>query len=124
MQAKDICSIIKACARSGVTELKLGDMEISFEGSKQSFIEDPRKISIDALGTEHSDSSHGNDDPHQLELEGLSEDYSEEMDNTQMLIDSPSDFEQSIVDEYLENMEEVTDEAQGRERSERNLYQL
>lgn len=126
MQARDICSIIKACAKSGVSELKLGDMQIKFEGSKLSVRDEH---TLGSLGTGYSDVGHGNGaPPEQLELnvEGFSEDIDQVVDQTQLMIDSPVDYEQSIIDSYLEN--ESTDEglgdsheAYGFERSQRDL---
>lgn len=113
MQAKEICSIIKTCAKSGVTELSIGDMKIQFSVGAE---KKPEQVPTQGeLGAIHSDSSHGSDDPKQLELQGMDEDYSEQFENAQLMIDSPQDFEQSIIDEYWKNMEaEGPHEAHGR----------
>ena len=127
MQAREICSIIRECAKSGVSELRLGDMQISFTGGSVTL--PIATVQKGDSGTSHSDVSHGSDTPEQLELEveGFSEDVRRELDYTQMMIDSPADFEQSVMDSYLENEhmeEEGSHEAYGRQRSERDISHI
>lgn len=91
---REICSIIKSCGESRVAELKFGDLHITFH--------QPVKEGLDAVKappqqvTTHPDAEISDEQRKHLEKHALLEDElrlkEDQLD--QMLIESPTDFEE------------------------------
>lgn len=86
LTAKDICSIVKACASSGVREITLGDVIIKFGGP----IEDtPSNI--------HYTVTHPYLDNEVTTDEGSEESNNDDLD--QLLMENPAEYERRRLEE-------------------------
>jgi len=100
INGREICSIIKACATSGVSEINFGDMNIKFgkEVSKVEAYTEPEGIQIDSPlppgKVEHTPQE-------DYEMDVVQQRAVEELINTQKLIDDPAAFEQDIIDGFI-----------------------
>ncbi len=115
---KEICSIIKTCGASRVAELKFGDLHITFH--------EPVKEGLDTVNelsqkyTTHPDAEISDEQRKQLEKHALAEDEirlrEDQLD--QMLIESPSEYEELQAQGDLEEDEAtgLVDDAEAKNR--------
>ena len=98
LRAKEICAIIKTCARSGVTDVELGDFKIKFgaqkgpEGAKATT--EGTQLELPELGT-----ADGQIPKEQMDI--LQKRAVEDLAQAQTLIDSPEQFETDMVNGLL-----------------------
>lgn len=117
LTSKDICNIIEASARAGVSDLSIGDLSISFSGTQKPVSEG---IHSPFLGIEETPPTSGKMEiKEQPNLTKLSPEDRESLRiaaEAQLAFDDPSVFEEYVTDELLYG--EVTDEENGRRRLE------
>lgn len=100
--AKDICDIIKVSNKSGVKELKLGDLCVSFTVSNQQ-VEDNQGLDVAPHRHDIPLSSLPNTYPEAPEPVLVTDDQREFMriaQDSQTLIEDPLAHEQAIIDSY------------------------
>lgn len=116
INGKEICSIIKACATSGVSEINFGDMNIKFgkEVSKVEALTVPEGIQIDSPlppgKVEHTPQEN-------YEMDVVQQRAVEELVHTQKLIDNPFGFEQDIIDGFIQGDADEKIQESGRVRN-------
>lgn len=100
----DICNIIKTCAESGVQKFAIGELVIDFQQAGVSAQVWP--------GMEHTPPNPGTDtEPvNTLELTQVDRELLEELEETQTMMDDPEQFEQNIIDSYLQTNDGVVNE--------------
>jgi len=102
--AKDICDIIRACQKSSVKELKLGDMCVSFN------LESTQPTNIDVLEQglvqyTENDAKDGRQlaQPLEIPLNMVTSEQQDEIrkfEENLMMISDPMAYEQTIIDSY------------------------
>lgn len=89
--AKEICSIIRICSKSGVDSIKLGDLRINFTPDRpvdqqdQSKTSDWKELSI----------------PQEEEKTNLSLAEEKEDYLSQLMVEDPSEYENVLIEEHL-----------------------
>jgi len=110
--AEEICNIIKSCSKNGVSDLKMGEIEINFEKTSQietkpnDFWEKPTQPT-----TYKTNNKSGASTLEPLELTSRDMEEIEELERAQQAIDDPVGFEEAIINDFIS--EEATDEANG-----------
>lgn len=76
LSAKDICSIVKACASSGVSDLKIGELHIKFGSVPITVTQDPTFIHYESqdLPSSKDDSTESLKSPQEKELGPIPDD--------------------------------------------------
>jgi len=100
----DICNIIKTCAKSGVTELIFGTLKVNFK--------QPGMAATETWpGMVHAPPESGTTAEQVKKLALTTEDQEllDELAETQVMMDDPDQFEQSIIDHYLHQDNGVVD---------------
>ena len=94
LSGKEICDIINQCQTSGVVDFSLGELKFSFDVNKnKTLASEPYQGDTDFIGK----------DREPPEMGAMDEKTREDMESTQLLIDDPTNFEQSIIDSHLNN---------------------
>jgi hypothetical protein len=86
--AKDICSIIKACKDSGVKHLSLGELSIKFDASE-------RGLPVDI--SPHSVANSNVEPPKQI-ITPMDREQERILEETRLMIEDPMGYEQRIMD--------------------------
>lgn len=82
----DICTIIKTCAKSGVTKLEMGLLKIDFQ--KSDFLEVPAFVKPSQIVP--------------LEVTPEDKEFLSELEETQTMMDDPDQWEQNMIDSFIE----------------------
>lgn len=101
----DICNIIKTCAESGVRHLSLGQLNISFQ---QVGI----PVSPVWSGMTHNPPTPGTvaDQVKSLALSDEDRELLDELQETQTMMDDPVQWEQDMIDKFMQTNDGVVDE--------------
>jgi hypothetical protein len=107
LNAKDICYIIKACSEAGVSELKFGDLEVSFKGG--ALLAKPGKDTPATLGFKENEAYQNEQQPALPDRKAPSEkkmslfdkEILEELEKSQLMIEDPIGYERFVIDEQL-----------------------
>lgn len=97
---KELCSIIKTCSGHNVSELKFGDLHVTFHRTVKSELEQTAPVQPTHTDTEISDEQREQIAKAALERDEIS---TREDQLDQMLIESPSDYERLIAEGDLED---------------------
>jgi hypothetical protein len=98
LTGKEICNIIEVSAKSGVTELNLGDFRVSFksEGTRLAVEAEP----FNYVGTQEL-ANENKQQEEKFELSIAQERAKEDLELAQSMIDDPMGFEQEVIDSYI-----------------------
>ena len=120
LTGKEICNIIKECARANVSKVKISDLEIEF-GTKTKTVEEGTQLPLPGmetttpqLGTIDKTKS-----PEIVELSDEDKEHLRLVNEAQLTLDDPVLFEEHITDELLYS--EVTNEGNERRRLEQSV---
>ncbi len=106
LQGKDICDIIKACAKAGVSEFAVGDFKVKFGKAPE-----PEGTTAPNEGTHSTPPQLGTTEEQNQEqqMDILQERALEDLAQAQVLIDSPGQFEDDLVDALVFGKGEAND---------------
>lgn len=106
LNAKDICYIIKVCSEAGVSELKFGNLEVSFNGG--ALLAKPGKDTPAILGFKENEAYQNEQQPalpdrnaKSAKLTLFDKQILEELDRNQLMIEDPIGYERFVIDEQL-----------------------
>lgn len=85
LKSTDICNIIKTCAKSGVTNFEFGSIKIGFGEVAQevTFVKEGDIIPLDITSED--------------------KEFMSELQETQTMMDDPEQWEQNMVDSFMDN---------------------
>ncbi len=100
LQGKDICAILKVCADTGVSEFTFGELSIKFgkiQGSEgvQPTFEGTHSLPPQPGKVEKPE------EPVEMEMDPIQQLALDDLEKAQLLIDNPSAFEASIMQDHL-----------------------
>lgn len=103
LTGRQICDIIKACAESGVRELKLGEMHIQFGGEKTSIVGTQATFEGTQTPSQESGTTEQeiNTEQDKSFMDAIQARTAEDVMQSQTLMDDPSGFEREIVSSFL-----------------------
>lgn len=101
MHKKDIIAIIDACFKSGVAELKFGDLEVKFHKPEPTQDLSPTENVDLSKAYATSVPQVSGTIPQDEILDMVDKDISEEARITRMLIENPAGYEQLMIDNQL-----------------------
>ena len=90
--AKDICSIIKACKDSGVRQLEVGGLRVSFSGEGEAL---PVDISPQMMASSPQETAPSIITPMDREAERL-------IEEERLMLEDPAGYEQRLIDGTLD----------------------
>lgn len=106
----DICNIIKACAESNVHKLQLGELSLEFKpvgiqgADVWSGVTHTPPLPLPGTEVEKVE---------QIELSPEDKELLDDLDQVQTMMDDPVQFEQGIIDGYMQINNGVVDEEPG-----------
>lgn len=100
LQGKDICDIIKACAKAGVSEFEVGDFRVKFGNPIEQVGTQAPNEGTHSTPPQSGKTENNNMTPEQ-QMDVLQKRAIEELAQTQTLIDDPSQFENDLVDDMI-----------------------
>lgn len=112
----DICNIIKACANSGVQQLSFGQLQISF-----------KQVGIPAVdvwsGMSHTPPVSGTtkEQVQKIDMTVQDRELLEELQETQTMMDDPVQWEQNVIDSFIQQNDGVVDEGSRHNQAESTL---
>ena len=113
----DICNIIEVCAKAEVSELDFGLLKIKFKSAGTPVPNVWPGMShtpIPELGT-------ASEPVKPLEISEEDREFLRELEDTQTMMDDPEQWEQNIIDSYLQRNDGVVDERSGHNQAESDL---
>jgi hypothetical protein len=97
----NLCAIIAACAKGGVSELKFGGVEVKFFNASTP-VHDPLPTAISAVPTWNDlPAAQDSRQPVVKNAHAFDRDLLEDLRMSQLLIDDPHGFEREIVNSHL-----------------------
>lgn len=103
LSANEICRIIKESAKSGVSELRLGNLELKFSGNgKNTKMESLDPILVSSRGHVETDSE--NAPAVEMEMAPEDKEAVKGFYEAQRLLEDPYSYEEAIMDEDLEGV--------------------